>query len=182
MEILLTGFGPFGGNRVNPSQLVIERLGGVILPVSAERTPRSLQAALETRKPDAVLSLGLAEKRTEIQIERVAINLLDFRIPDNDGKQPADLPVIDDGPAAYFSDLPLKAIIAAWEKEDIAGGISNSAGTFSCNQVLYLALHQGFRAGFIHLPPLAKVPLEKMVRAVEIAREVVSRQPAGSRS
>jgi len=174
MQVLVTGFGPFGENRVNPSQLVIERLGGVILPVSAERTPRALGAAVEQRQPDAILMLGLAEKREEIQVERVAINVLDFRIPDNDGKQPVDEPVVDDGPAAYFSNVPLKAILAAWEEAGIQGSLSNSAGTFCCNQALYTALHRGLRAGFIHLPPLNKVSLEVMVRAVEIARDVIA--------
>lgn len=174
MQVLLTGFGPFGENRVNPSQLVIERLGGVILPVSAERTPRALGAAVDQRRPDALLMLGLAEQREEIQIERVAINVLDFRLPDNDGKQPVDVPVEPKGPAAYLSNVPVKAIVAAWSEAGIPGSVSNSAGTFCCNQVLYTALHRGLRAGFIHLPPLSKSSLEVMVRAAEIARDVIA--------
>lgn len=174
MDVLLTGFGPFGENRVNPSQLVIERLGGVILPVSAERTPRALGAAVEQRGPDAVLMLGLAERREEIQIERLAVNLLDFRLPDNDGKQPVDQPIEPDGPPAYFSNVPVKAIVAAWQEAGIPGSLSNSAGTFCCNQALYVALHRGLRAGFVHVPPLSKVSLDVMIRAVEIARDLIA--------
>ena len=176
MNILLTGFEPFGGNPLNPSAEVAEELGGEVLPVSAARLGPALEAAVQEWEAVAVVALGLAENRTEISIERVAINVLDFRIPDNDGQQPRGVPIVPGGPDAYFSDLPVREIEAVWQAHGIPGSLSNTAGTFCCNQVLYLARRMGLRAGFIHLPPAHVVPIDVQLHAVRLALDVASRQ------
>ena len=167
--ILLTGFEPFGGDAVNPSEQVAfalhgQRIGGV--PVQALRLPcvfgdalAVLQAALQQHRPQLVLSLGLAANRPELSLERVAINVDDARIPDNAGAQPVDRPVIEGGPAAYFSSLPIKAMVAAVQQAGVPAVVSQTAGTFVCNHVFYGLMHQlrrrrGVRGGFMHLPLL----------------------------
>jgi pyroglutamyl-peptidase len=177
MRLLLTGFEPFGVHRINPSQLVAERLGGVILPVSVARMPRELERAINATAPDVVVGLGLAALRTQVAIERVAINVLDFTLPDNDGVLLEGEPIDSSGPAAWFSTLPIKRVAARWLEEEIPSYLSNTAGTYICNQMLYTALRLGqareFSASFIHLPPLEKVSLEKQLRAVELALDVI---------
>lgn len=186
MGLLLTGFEPFGTHQVNPSQLVAERLGGVVLPVSVRRTAAAFEAAVEQHRPDVVLGLGLAGLRTQVAVERVAINVLDFSIPDNDGVLIEGEPVDPDGPSAWFATIPIKAIAAAWLAEEIPSYLSNTAGTYLCNALLYracaLGAERGFQAGFIHLPPLEAVPLEKQLRAVELALEVVEAGAAAGRT
>lgn len=168
MKLLLTGFEPFGGQSINPSQRVVETLATrtlpsvdlhtAILPVDHERGPAALLAAYESTRPDAVICLGEAGRRTHISIERVAINLLDDRLPDNAGRQIVDEPIVVDGPAAYFCTLPVLAIHAAVRASGVPAELSLSAGTFLCNQVTYTLLHrlatsqQSCVAGFIHLP------------------------------
>src|SRR5437763_791554 len=100
MRVLLTGFEPFGAHRVNPSMLVAERLGGVVLPVSTRRLARELELAIEEATPDVVLGVGLAALRTQVAVERVAINCLDFTIPDNDGVLVEGEEIIRGGAAA----------------------------------------------------------------------------------
>ena len=177
MPVLLTGFEAFGTHRVNPSQLVAERLGGAILPVSVERTAAELEALIDRERPDAVLSLGLAALRTQVAVERVAINVLDFAIPDNDGRLVEDEPIDPDGPAAYLATVPVRAIADRWLEDEVPSYLSNTAGTYLCNATLYRALalgaKRGFRAGFIHLPPLEHLDLDRQVRAVELALEVI---------
>lgn len=200
--ILVTGFEPFAGDTVNPSQLVAERLDGrtiggrpvtsVVLPVSAARAPGALAAAIERHRPRLVVSFGLAGGRAAVNLERVGINVVDARIADNDGQQAVDTPILAGGPAAYLATLPLRSILAEWQSEGIPGELSNSAGAFICNQVLYWSLHlaatgSGHRGGFVHLPylpeqaslqpqPVASLGLELMLRAAEIAIEVAGRE------
>lgn len=182
MNVLLTGFEPFGTHAVNPSQLVTERLGGVVLPVSVRRTPIEFEQAIARQHPDVVLSLGLAHLRTQIAVERVAINVLDFTLPDNDGVLIDGEPIDPNGPVAWFSTLPIKSIASSWLADEIPSYLSNSAGTYLCNAVLYracaLGAAQGFRAGFIHLPPIEHVPLDQQLRAVELALEVIQTEAA----
>lgn len=173
MRILITGFEPFGQHATNPSGELALALGGTVLPVSAGALGPALETAVAAARPDLVLALGLAEKRTELSVERVGINVLDFRLPDNEGDQPAGEPIVPDAPAAYFSSLPLRAIEAAWKREGIPGSVSNSAGTFCCNQLLYLIRHRGLEGGFIHLPPTEVVAAAVQRRGVELAREVI---------
>jgi pyroglutamyl-peptidase len=169
-RILLTGFEPFGKSKVNPSEKVVRSLAGVkldainlitcILPVNGNLAPESILRTIETTSPDFVVCLGEAPKRHSISIERVAINLLDFRIPDNNGNQFIDAPVVEGGPDAYFVSLPVRKILEAVQNENIPAELSLTAGTYLCNQVLYEVLHfiskknMPTRAGFIHLPSL----------------------------
>jgi pyroglutamyl-peptidase len=168
MNILLTGFEPFGGETVNPSWEVARALQGerIVghtvqarrLPTSFAGAPLALAEALAELQPRLVLALGQASGRSEVSIERVAINLIDARIADNDGARPQDRPVLAGAPAACFSTLPVKAIFDALREAGHPAGLSLSAGAFVCNQVFF-ALQQhlagsGVRSGFIHLPAL----------------------------
>ena len=195
-RILLTGFEPFGGDPVNPSALVCRALHGqrvahatvhaVELPCVFGRALQALDEALAAHSPVLVLALGLAAGRGEISVERVAINIDDARIPDNAGAQPVDVPVVAGGPAAWFSTLPVKAIVAALRQAGLPAGVSQSAGTFVCNHVFYGLQHRlagtGVRSGFAHVPlldtqaaahpGLPTLPLADLVRGVRIALEV----------
>ncbi len=173
--VLLSGFEPFGGDDRNPSWEVADRLDGEPVedeagrPVARVRSLRLpcafgeafdvLDAAIRQLDPIAVVALGLDASRPDIAIERVAINLDDARIPDNRGRQPRDEPVCPGAPAAYWSGLPVKAIVAALQEARIPASLSNSAGTFVCNHVFFALAHhlaglggKRFPAGFIHLP------------------------------
>lgn len=167
--LLLTGFEAFDGEAVNPSWAVAQALHGrviagaqlvaVQLPCVFATAPAALQAALAAHRPRWVLALGLAGSRSAISVERVAVNLVDARIPDNAGAQPVDLAVNAAGPAAYFTGLPAKAIVARLQQTGLAAELSHSAGSFVCNQVFYGLMHAlvgrpGVVGGFIHLPPL----------------------------
>ncbi|MFN8482744.1 MAG: pyroglutamyl-peptidase I [Anaerolineae bacterium] len=165
MRILVTGFEPFGGRSRNPSREAALDLDGVtlagarvaarILPVDTLRAPALLDAAIAELRPDAVVCLGEAASRTRLSIERVAVNLLDFPMPDNAGYQPTDQAIVAGGPAAYFATLPVR-----WLREVVADEapveLSLSAGTYLCNQIMYHVLYTqagtGVPAGFIHLP------------------------------
>jgi len=173
MKLLLTGFEPFDGGSVNPSQLAVKQLASeglpgceivpLILPVIADIAPGLMLARLEEVKPDVLLSLGLAGSRPVMSIERVAVNLLDFRIPDNAGRCVVDDPIAADGPAAYFATLPVRAMHEAVLAVGVPVELSLSAGAYLCNQVMYAALHhialRGWqtRAGFVHLPALPEM-------------------------
>ena len=167
MRILVTGFDPFGGEPVNPALEAILRLPARLGPHMIERRPlptqfhRSLDVlgdAVRTVRPDILLCVGQAGGRTELSIERVAINIDDARIADNAGASPIDQPIVPGGPAAYFTNLPLKAMTRALGEAGIPAKVSNTAGTFVCNHVFYGAMHlvatefPAMRAGFIHIP------------------------------
>lgn len=168
MKILLTGFEPFDREVVNPSWAVARALHGDAvgsarvearcLPVSFAEAPGALSAALAEVQPQLVVALGLASGRAEVSLERVAVNLIDARIPDNAGLRLQDVPVRADGPAAYFSTLPLKPMRDALRNAGHPAGLSLSAGAFVCNQVFYELQHllagRGLRSGFIHVPAL----------------------------
>ena len=173
MKILVTGFEPFNGATINPSQLILEKLQaptGVelikeVLPVEFAGSTKRLQELFETHKPDTVLSLGQAGNRPEISVERVAINLDNVRssnglseLPDNVGDAPVDKPIAADGAPAYFTTLPDWKMIAAIQKVGVAGAASYTAGSYVCNHVMYTALYEAeknypcMKAGFIHVP------------------------------
>jgi len=168
MRILVTGFEPFGGQSLNPSWEVARALHGLQLQgaqVTAVQLPcvfaqalPALQQALAHLSPDIVLALGQAEGRCDFSVERVAINVQDARIPDNAGAQPIDVPVIAGGPAAYFSTLPIKTLVAGLKAAGFPASVSQTAGTFVCNQVFYALQHtlagMGVHSGFMHLPLL----------------------------
>lgn len=192
--ILLTGFEPFGGETTNPSwtaargtAALLEAEGhhavAVELPCVFGDAIDVLHAALAEHRPELVLCAGQAGGRAGISLERVAINCDDARIPDNAGQAPVDEPVIADGPAAYFSTLPVKAALAALHEAGIPADVSQSAGTYVCNHVFYGLMHAvrltpGVRAGFVHVPygpdqvppgsGLASLPLEQMTQALAV--------------
>lgn len=167
---LLLGFEPFNGDDVNPSQRIVEALDGetiadhvVIartLPTEFVGAADALRKSIEHHAPSLVLAIGQAGGRPGISIERIAINVIDARIPDNAGDQPVDVPVIDGAPNAYFSTLPIKTMLRALHEAQIPAAISNTAGTFVCNQVFYALAHliatryPQLRGGFVHVPYL----------------------------
>jgi pyroglutamyl-peptidase len=168
-RILLTGFDPFGGESINPSWEAVRRLDGKRIGghrIVARQLPTEfagsldlLKAAVREIAPVILLGVGQAGGRTQLSIERVAINVQDARIADNAGAQPVDEPVVADGPAAYFSTLPIKAMLAALHAKGLPAEISQTAGTYVCNHIAYAMLHlaskkRGVRAGFIHIPYL----------------------------
>lgn len=165
--VLLMGFEPFDQDLVNPSWEAVRQLDGVQLEPDVQIVARQLPCAfasvgecliglVEELRPAMVIATGLGPGRSDISIERVAINVNDARIPDNLGEQPVDTAVIADGPAAYFTTLPIKAMVKAVREVGIAASVSQTAGTFVCNQVFYLLQHalagSGVRSGFIHVP------------------------------
>lgn len=186
-NILLTGFGPFGSWRQNPSGIIAESLDGykieenvirtVVLPVSYKEAPNILNDAIASFAPTLVIATGLAGGRPNVAVERFAVNVMDFPFPDENGAQPIDESVIKDGPTAYLANIPLKAVVHAWQRAGICGYISNTAGTFVCNQVFYCAVHSsimgGFGAGLIHLPslPAESDSIERPVPTMEIDKQ-----------
>ena len=173
MELLLTGFEPFDGSLLNPSQQVAACLDGDlfgdlhiksrILPVDGHLAPRALLDSIHKLKPDAVLCLGEAPHRPVISIERVAVNLLDYRIPDNRGRQVVDQPIRSDGPAAYFSTLPVRTMYDTLRAKEFPVEISLSAGAYLCNQIMYilldhLTLSNLTQLGGVHSPAIPACP------------------------
>lgn len=170
-KVLVTGFEPFGGERVNPSWEVVRRLqdlhiSGVSLavrqlPCVFGQAIEALNRAIDELDPLMVICVGQAGGRSDISIERIGINVDDARIPDNDGQQPVDQPIVLNGPAAYFSRLPIKALVSGLREAGIPASVSQTAGTYVCNHVMYGLLHrmaQGDnrieKGGFIHVPYL----------------------------
>lgn len=193
MTILLTGFTPFGGDAINPSWEVARRFAGrvigghrveaVELPTTFAGAPRALRAALRWHDPALTLCLGLARGRRALSLERVAVNLIDARIPDNAGLQPIDRPVRRRGAPAHFSPLPLKRMQAAVQAAGVPCELSLSAGSFVCNAVLYHLLAEGAYGGFLHLPDVegcVPVGLEVPTIRVEEARVGVERMLAAA--
>ncbi|WP_396287321.1 pyroglutamyl-peptidase I [Amycolatopsis sp. PS_44_ISF1] len=165
MTVLMTGFEPFNGSAINPSweavSLAAERHREVVavrLPCEFDTTAAALRAAIERHRPDVVVCVGQAGRREEVTPEYVAINVLDTPIPDNVGTQPRDLPVLEGGPAAYFTSLPVKAAATAIRAAGIPGSVSYTAGTTGCNHAFYCLMHLlateflGLRGGFVHVP------------------------------
>jgi len=192
MRALVTGFEPFDGASLNASYEAVRRLPQRIgaldvttaqLPTSYARAGSALLRETERTQADIVLCVGEGSERVELNIERIAINVQDARIPDNDGAQPVDTPVVDAAPAAYFARLPVRKIHAALTAAGLPSIISNSAGTFVCNHVFYTLMHfaatrsSGIRGGFLHVPcwrepGTAVMPLDDIVRGIAIALEV----------
>ena len=193
MKLLLTAFTPFDGEKINPAleavKLVKDRIGNLLIvklevPTVFGKSLDTVREAIEREKPDFVLSIGQAGGRAEITPERVAINLDDARIPDNEGNQPIDEPIFPDGENAYFSTLPVKAMVEAIRKEGLPSSLSNSAGTYVCNHLMYGVLYYldkrpVIKAGFIHVPYIPEqtknkkempaLELSEIVRGLEAA-------------
>jgi pyroglutamyl-peptidase len=163
-RVLMTGFAPFGGEPVNPSWQAVSLLGArrddvaaVELPCEFSASLPTLRRALEEHRPSLVVCVGQAGGRPDVTPERVAVNLIDARIPDNAGEQPVDVPVVPGGPAAYFTTLPVKACVAAIRAAGVPASVSHTAGTYVCNQVFYGLMHllstlPDVRGGFVHVP------------------------------
>ena len=176
MKILVTGFDPFGGEKVNPALEAVKSLPSVIhgaeirwveIPTVFYKSAEVLEAEIVRYQPDVVLCIGQAGGRASLTPERVAINQDDGRIPDNQGNQPIDTPIRLDGEAAYFSTLPIKAMVQAIKEEGLPASVSNSAGTFVCNHLMYQALYLAdkkfphMRAGFMHIPYMTEQVINK---------------------
>ncbi len=187
--VLLTGFDAFGGASVNPSWLAAQALHGrqiagyrvvaARLSTVFDTSLHELQALLGAHSPALVLCVGLASGRKALSLERVAININDASLADNRGAQPVDTPVVAQGPTAYFSTLPLKAMLLALRRHGLPAELSQSAGTFVCNHVFYGLMHvlasqpslQGTRGGFVHVPDLAVLPLPDLVGGLHLMLE-----------
>ena len=191
-KVLLTGFEPFGKATLNPSGEIVKQISGdnivtAILPVAYAQSAEVLLALIEQHKPDVVICLGQAEGRTHISPERIAINLDDTRLADNEGVIRNDVPIVAGGPVAYESTLPIKEIVKAVNDAGVPAAVSLSAGAFLCNHVFYVAqdLFKGtkVRSGFVHVPlmdeqagefpGLPTMPLDQMVKAVRTMLEVL---------
>ena len=199
--VLLTGFEPFDGAAINPAWEAVRALGGWEgagfrvevrqLPCVFGRAAEALCAAVDEVRPDVAIAVGQAGGRPEISVERIAINVDDARIADNAGRQPVDVPVVADGPAAYFTTLPIKAMVGAMRARGLKAGVSQTAGTFVCNHVFYALMHhlrgashsKPVKAGFIHVPflpeqaarypePTPSMALDELVAGLRIAVEV----------
>lgn len=198
VKILVTAFDPFGGDAVNPALEAVRLLPPTIagaelvtleVPTVFGRSIRTVTAAIDAHQPDAVLCVGQAGGRSGVTPERVAINVDDARIPDNEGNQPIDRPVVDGGAPAHFSNLPVKAMVQAITEAGLPGELSNTAGTFVCNHLMYGVLHHlarqrldQVRAGFVHVPLIPEqvtggevpcLPLADIARALTVAIEAV---------
>ena len=176
MKILVTGFDPFGGEKVNPALEAVKSLPSVIhgakirwveIPTVFYQSAEVLEAEIVRYQPNVVLCIGQAGGRTSLTPERVAINQDDARIPDNQGNQPIDTPIRLDGEAAYFSTLPIKAMVQAIKEDGLPATVSNTAGTFVCNHLMYQALYladkkfPNVRAGFMHIPYMTEQVINK---------------------
>lgn len=176
MKILVTGFDPFGGEPINPAIETVKRLPDTIagadiikleIPTVCHKSLRVIDDAIAQYDPDMILSIGQAGGRPDVTVERVGINMDDCRIPDNEGNQIIDEPVVVGGPAAYFVTLPIKAMVQNIQQRGIPASVSNTAGTFVCNHVTYGVCHMvatkypGKRSGFIHIPYLPEQVTDK---------------------
>jgi len=191
LTVLVTGFDPFGGSAVNPSwdaihalngrEIAGHRIVGGEIPTVFGASLQRLQALMEEHSPRLVICTGQAGGRPSISLERVAINVNDARIADNVGARPIDVPIATDGPAAYFTSLPIKAMLQALVEGGVRADVSQTAGTFVCNQTFYGLMHllaqprwQGVRGGLIHVPWLPEqgqpsMRLDEIVRGLELA-------------
>ena len=194
MKIIVTGFDPFGGETINPSIECVKALPDIEgvelirleLPTVFKESAKRLNEVINDVKPDAVLSVGQAGGRAGITMERIAINVDDARIPDNISQQPIDETIQTEGEAAYFTTLPIKRIVKAIREAGISAEVSNSAGTFVCNHIMYQSLFAAtkadkpFKAGFMHIPFIPEqttdkpsLPLEESTKALQIAIETI---------
>lgn len=191
-KILLTAFEPFGGEVLNPALEIAKILATrsldveirtATVPVTFRDAAQTVLDALSRESFDAVVMLGQAGGRNTVTVERIAINIDDARIPDNIGHQPIDHLILPDGPAAIFATLPIKKMVSAMQEAGVPASVSNSAGTFVCNHLMYRVLHHlcesGIPAGFVHVPYLPEqvagkpdipsMPLSDMVKGIEAA-------------
>lgn len=189
----MTGFEPFGTATSNPSGEIVKQISGdnivtAILPVAYAESAERLLALIAEHNPDVVICLGQAEGRTQITPERIAINLDDASIADNEGVMRNDVPIIQGGPVAYETTLPVKEFVKAMNAAGVPAAVSLSAGAFLCNHIFYIAQNKfagtNLRSGFVHVPlmdsqapefpGLPTMPLDQMVNAVKIMLKIVN--------
>ena len=176
MKVLITGFDPFGGEAINPAWEAVNALPREIdgieiikvqIPTVFKKSAQKLFETIDTVKPDAVICVGQAGGRFDFNVERIAINVDDARIPDNEGKQPIDEKIFEDGENAYFATLPIKAMVEEARKAGVPASVSNTAGNFVCNHIMYSLLYYlsrnnlNIRGGFIHVPYIAQQVIGK---------------------
>lgn len=176
MKVLITGFDPFGGESINPAWEAVKAMKDNIdgieviklqIPTVFKKSAEKLFAGIEEHKPDAVICIGQAGGRYDMSVERVAINMDDGRIPDNEGYQPIDTPVYEDGKNAYFATLPIKGIVEEIKLAKIPASVSNTAGTYVCNHIMYSLLYYisknnlNIKGGFIHVPYITEQVVDK---------------------
>ncbi|ERT66694.1 pyroglutamyl-peptidase I [Cetobacterium somerae] len=176
MKVLITGFDPFGGESINPAWEAVKAMKDSIdgieviklqIPTVFKKSAEKLFAGIEEHKPDAVICIGQAGGRYDMSVERVAINMDDGRIPDNEGYQPIDTPVYEDGENAYFATLPIKGIVEEIKLAKIPASVSNTAGTYVCNHIMYSLLYYisknnlNIKGGFIHVPYITEQVVDK---------------------
>ena len=195
MNVLITGFDPFGGEPINPAWEAVKAMKDEIagakitklqIPTVVNKSIAKVHEKMMELRPDIVISIGQAGGRYDITPERVAINLVDARIKDNEGNQPIDLPIYEDGAPAYFSDLPIKAMVQHIRETGLPASVSNTAGTFVCNHLMYGVLYTlateypGVHGGFMHVPfipeqvvgrpaPAPSMNLQDITRGIEAA-------------
>lgn len=194
MKVLVTGFDPFGGETINPALEAVKRIKDEIsgasviraeIPTVFRKSIKALLESIDKEKPDIVLCIGQAGGRMDITVERIAINVDDGRIADNEGNQPIDEVIYEDGYPAYFSNLPIKAMVKEINDTGIPASVSNTAGTFVCNHIMYGLMYHinrsypNIRGGFIHVPYIPSqvagkrvaptMALDDIVRGLEMA-------------
>lgn len=190
MKVLITGFDPFGGESINPAYEAVKLMPDTIngaeiikleIPTVYKKSGEVIDAKVEECKPDVVLCIGQAGGRSSITIEKVAINLAEARIKDNDGQQPMDAPLEEDGENAYFTNLPCKAVVKELRDNGIPAHISYTAGTFVCNDVMYHVLYKinkeypNMRGGFIHVPYVTEQVVEKAQGTPAMSAETIAK-------
>ncbi|MBR0138559.1 MAG: pyroglutamyl-peptidase I [Erysipelotrichaceae bacterium] len=200
MKILLTAFEPFGGETINPAREAVEKVRDeisgaqivkLIVPTVFGKSIDTVISAIESEKPDVVFCIGQAGGRKALTPEKVAINLNEASIPDNEGNQPHDEPICEEGPMAYFASLPVKKMVEAIREKGLPAAVSYSAGTFVCNHLMYGVLHYisskypNMKGGFMHVPYMHQqvegkegvfsLSLEEIVTGIEAAIEAIVR-------
>jgi pyroglutamyl-peptidase len=172
MRLHVFGFEPFGKHDVNPSQLVVEEIGGTVLPVSYARAADMLRETLsETAYPEVVICLGLADERTVISVERFAHNLDEASTIDNEDAAGSGAEIEPGAPLALASTLPVDEIVSALQAQGLPAEVSRDAGGFLCNHVFYVlmrSLRETQVGGFVHVPPLDVLPLERLLEAARV--------------
>ena len=176
MKVLITGFDPFGGESINPAWEAVNAMQDMVdgieviklqIPTVFKKSAEKLFAGIDEHKPDVVKCIGQAGGRYDMSVERVAINMDDGRIPDNEGYQPIDTPVYEDGENAYFATLPIKGIVEEIKAAHIPASVSNTAGTYVCNHIMYSLLYYisknnlNIKGGFIHVPYITQQVVDK---------------------
>ena len=189
MKILVTGFDPFGGDKINPAYEAVKLIPAEVagaeiikeeVPTVFGKCGDVLENLVDKYKPDAVLCVGQAGGRSVMSIEKLAVNLAEARIPDNENQQPSDEAIVENGPPAYYSKLPVKAIVKTIKEQGIPSSISYTAGTYVCNYIMYRLLHlidnkyPAMRGGFIHVPFVPAQVLDRPEGTPSMSAETIA--------